>query len=123
MLKYSCLLLAASAISLKFQPASLVEEYNDEPVGRYSLSKREPNNEPFRPDIGRKEVRPDVYEVVSRMVDAVPLGREHLDEAPPLNPHYTLAGEYPAPDIRGPVPENAHPDVTFSSHVHDDWTH
>jgi len=31
--------------------------------------------------------------------------------------------EYPSPDIRGPMPENAHPDSTFSSHVHDDWTH
>ena len=32
-------------------------------------------------------------------------------------------GEYPSPDIRGPVPENAHPDSTFSSHLHNDWTH
>ena len=31
--------------------------------------------------------------------------------------------EYPSPDIRGPVPENAHPDSTFSSHLHNDWTH
>jgi hypothetical protein len=32
-------------------------------------------------------------------------------------------GEYPSPDIRGPEPENAHPDATFSSHLHNDWTH
>ena len=31
--------------------------------------------------------------------------------------------EYPSPDIRGPMPENAHPDSTFSSHVHNDWTY
>jgi hypothetical protein len=30
--------------------------------------------------------------------------------------------EYPQPDIRGPMPVNAHPDSTFSSHVHNDWT-
>ena len=32
-------------------------------------------------------------------------------------------GEYPQPDIRGPMPKNAHPDSTFSSHVHNDWTY
>ena len=31
--------------------------------------------------------------------------------------------EYPSPDIRGPMPENAHPDSTFSSGLHNDWTH
>ena len=31
--------------------------------------------------------------------------------------------EYPQPDIRGPMPTNAHPDSTFSSHVHNDWTY
>ncbi len=31
--------------------------------------------------------------------------------------------EYPQPDIRGPMPRNAHPDSTFSSHVHNDWTY
>ena len=31
--------------------------------------------------------------------------------------------EYPSPDIRGPMPVNAHPDSTFSSHLHNDWTH
>jgi len=31
--------------------------------------------------------------------------------------------EYPTPEQRGPVPENAHPDANFSSHLHDDWTH
>lgn len=31
--------------------------------------------------------------------------------------------EYPTPEERGPVPENAHPDTQFSSHLHDDWTH
>jgi len=31
--------------------------------------------------------------------------------------------EYPTPDQRGPQPENAHPDSTFSSHLHNDWTH
>ena len=30
--------------------------------------------------------------------------------------------EYPQPDIRGPLPVNAHPDTTFSSHLHNDWT-
>jgi hypothetical protein len=30
--------------------------------------------------------------------------------------------EYPSPDIRGPMPKNAHPDSTFSSHLHNDWT-
>lgn len=30
--------------------------------------------------------------------------------------------EYPQPDIRGPMPKNAHPDSTFSSHLHNDWT-
>ena len=52
------------------------------------FTKREPTNVPFRPDIGRKEVRPDVWEVVSKNVDAVPLGRDHLDSAPEPNPHY-----------------------------------
>ena len=31
-------------------------------------------------------------------------------------------GEYPQPDIRGSQPKNAHPDSTFSSHLHNDWT-
>ena len=31
--------------------------------------------------------------------------------------------EYPSPDIRGPMPVNAHPDSTFSSGTHNDWTH
>jgi hypothetical protein len=31
--------------------------------------------------------------------------------------------EYPSPDQRGPIPQNAHPDSTFSSHLHNDWTH
>lgn len=31
--------------------------------------------------------------------------------------------EYPTPDQRGPIPQNAHPDSTFSSHLHNDWTH
>ena len=31
--------------------------------------------------------------------------------------------EYPQPDIRGAMPKNAHPDSTFSSHVHNDWTY
>ena len=26
-------------------------------------------------------------------------------------------------DERGPIPQNAHPDSTFSSHLHNDWTH
>jgi len=30
--------------------------------------------------------------------------------------------EYPQPDIRGPMPKNAHPDSTFSSFLHNDWT-
>jgi len=30
--------------------------------------------------------------------------------------------EYPQPDIRGPMPKNAHPDSTFSSELHNDWT-
>jgi hypothetical protein len=30
--------------------------------------------------------------------------------------------EYPQPDIRGPMPRNSHPDSTFSSHLHNDWT-
>ena len=34
-----------------------------------------------------------------------------------------LIREYPSPDIRGPQPQNAHPDSTFSSHVHNDWTY
>ena len=36
---------------------------------------------------------------------------------------YLQNGEYPQPDIRGPMPKNAHPDSTFSSHVHNDWTY
>ena len=31
-------------------------------------------------------------------------------------------GEYPQPDIRGANPENAHPDSTFDSTLHNDWT-
>ena len=31
-------------------------------------------------------------------------------------------GEYPQPDIRAPMPENAHPDSTFESTLHNDWT-
>ena len=31
-------------------------------------------------------------------------------------------GEYPQPDIRGAAPQNAHPDSTFSSTLHNDWT-
>ena len=52
------------------------------------------------------------------------LGRS--EDAPPMNPHYVhelvQIGEYPQPDIRGPMPKNAHPDSTFSSHLHNDWT-
>ena len=33
-----------------------------------------------------------------------------------------LAQEYPQPDIRGANPANAHPDSTFSSFNHNDWT-
>jgi hypothetical protein len=33
-----------------------------------------------------------------------------------------LNNEYPQPDIRGPMPVNAHPDSTFSSFTHNDWT-
>jgi len=43
-----------------------------------------------------------------------------------LHNDWTLAQlnneEYPQPDIRGPIPQNAHPDSTFSSHLHNDWT-
>jgi len=41
-----------------------------------------------------------------------------------LHNDWTLAQleEYPQPDIRGPIPRNAHPDSTFSSHLHNDWT-
>jgi len=38
-----------------------------------------------------------------------------------LTSAYRLS-EYPQPDIRGPMPKNAHPDSTFSSHLHNDWT-
>lgn len=31
--------------------------------------------------------------------------------------------EYPQPDIRGPMPKNAHEDSTFSSFIHNDWTY
>ena len=119
MFKFASLLMATSAIQLQFQPNSLVEEFN----GPTGFASKEPSKEPWRPDIGRKEVRPDVWEVVNKMVDPVPLSRE--DEPPKKNPHYSLSRseEYPSPDIRGPPPENAHPDVTFSSHLHDDWTH
>ena len=34
----------------------------------------------------------------------------------------SFAQEYPQPDIRGANPQNAHPDSTFSSHLHNDWT-
>ena len=36
---------------------------------------------------------------------------------------HSQKGEYPSPDIRGPIPQNAHPDATFSSGTHNDWTH
>ena len=38
------------------------------------------------------------------------------------NRYYDLSQEYPQPDIRGANPKNAHPDSTFSSHLHNDWT-
>jgi hypothetical protein len=31
--------------------------------------------------------------------------------------------EYPSPDLRGPMPQNAHPDSNFSSFLHNDWTY
>ena len=31
--------------------------------------------------------------------------------------------EYPNVDIRGTMPRNAHPDSTFSSFIHNDWTY
>ena len=31
--------------------------------------------------------------------------------------------EYPRPEMRGPIPQIAHPDSPFSSHVHNDYTH
>jgi len=40
-----------------------------------------------------------------------------------LHNDWTYAQEYPSPDIRGPMPINAHPDSQFSSHVHNDWTY
>ena len=33
-----------------------------------------------------------------------------------------MSTEYPQPDIRGANPKNAHSDITFSSHLHNDWT-
>ena len=42
---------------------------------------------------------------------------------PVVSPVDSLVQEYPSPDIRGPMPQNAHPDSTFSSHVHNDWTY
>ena len=49
-----------------------------------------------------------------------PLIPENRDESNDLM-HVGL-DEYPQPDIRGPMPQNAHPDSTFSSHLHNDWT-
>lgn len=43
--------------------------------------------------------------------------------AAPSNKTLVQLREYPQPDIRGPMPVNAHPDSTFSSHVHNDWTY
>ena len=81
------LLGSASAIQLKFSPESLVQDLEGE--NTHKLVTREPSNEPFRPpDVGSKEIRPDVWKVVHDNVDAVPLGRDHLDEAPEKNPHY-----------------------------------
>merc|ERR1740117_1625419 len=36
--------------------------------------------------------------------------------------HLAQTREYPQPDIRGANPINAHPDSTFSSFNHNDWT-
>jgi hypothetical protein len=49
--------------------------------------------------------------------------KEAVHVAPPVNKQLVQLREYPQPDIRGPMPENAHPDSTFSSHVHNDWTY
>jgi hypothetical protein len=38
-------------------------------------------------------------------------------------PEGAPVGEYPPPELRGPVPQNAHPDTQFSSHLHNDWTY
>jgi len=41
---------SAASVQLKFQPSSLVSDYDGE---THVLAAKEPNNEPFRPDIGR----------------------------------------------------------------------
>ena len=138
MYKQSSLVLAlflgsAASVQLKFQPSSLVSDYDGE---THVLAAKEPNNEPFRPDIGRKELAQidphnptgleaaphtqDTHPVEVQMQLRKPLIPENRSEA---NDCMNLQiNEYPQPDIRGPMPKNAHPDSTFSSHLHNDWT-
>ena len=60
------------------------------------------------------------YDQVSQM--RKPLIPENRGETNDLMHLQLSAEEYPQPDIRGPMPKNAHPDSTFSSHLHNDWT-
>ena len=48
--------------------------------------------------------------------------KEQVHKVAPSNKTLLQLREYPQPDIRGPMPKNAHPDSTFSSHLHNDWT-
>ena len=60
------------------------------------------------------------YDEASQM--RKPLIPENRSDANDLMHLQLSAEEYPQPDIRGPMPKNAHPDSTFSSFLHNDWT-
>merc|ERR1711988_1744454 len=55
------------------------------------------------------------------IANATSLAATHV--AAPTAKSFVQLSEYPSPNIRGPMPQNAHPDSTFSSHVHNDWTY
>ena len=56
-------LASTSAISLKFHPNDLVNTLEHDPqglsLGQYGSPEKVEH--PFRPDVGRKEIRPDVW--------------------------------------------------------------
>jgi len=68
---------------------------------------------------------PEIHEQVRKPL--IPENRDSRNDFMhvqiPVSEQLLDLDEYPQPDIRGPMPRNAHPDSTFSSHLHNDWTH
>lgn len=71
----------------------------------------------------KKEVLAKVAPNTSNVTKPEAKPKDAVHAAPPASKQLIQLKEYPQPDIRGPMPANAHPDSTFSSHLHNDWTY